>query len=328
MKILLVTDTHLGINHSSELYHDVVYRLFKEIKGVCQKNNIGIVVHLGDFFHERRSLNTKTQSVAHKIAGLFNDKLYMYIILGNHDVYYKTKLDPTSLDIFKKYPNIEIIKTVKYLNKDITLVPWSLLPERRHGYVFGHFDFSGFKMNTNYICENGLDPTKWQDFDHIYSGHFHWPSTKKNITYLGSSFPQTFHDIDSPRGYHIWEDGKLDFIEFTAAPKFIKILSDGEIKYKNISGNIIKLVFTEDYGSIKNQKIIDQISSFGPAKLQVDFSQVKIEGTDETLETMDASLLDHQEIIKEYIDKSELPNFVKKNILLSMIETLQEENNG
>lgn len=324
MKLLLVTDTHLGINHSSELYHDVVYKLFKEIKEFCQRENIGTVVHLGDFFHERRSLNTKTQSVAHKIASLFNDKLCMYIVLGNHDIYYKTKLDPTSLDIFKNYPHIEIIKTIKHLTKDITLVPWSLLPNRRRGYVFGHFEFTGFKMNTNYICEIGLDPTKWSDFEHIYSGHFHWPSTRKNITYLGSSYPQTFHDVDSPRGYHIWEDGKLDFIEYTAAPKFIKMKTD-DIDHNKIRNNIVKLVFTEDYGSVKNQKIIDEASSFGPARLNPDFSQVKIEGTDEQIETMDASLLDHQAIIREYVNKSELPNFVRKKTLLTMIETLQED---
>ena len=324
MKLLLVTDTHLGISHSSELYHDVVLRLFKEIQGYCRQENIGIVIHLGDFFHERRVLNTKTQAVAHQIAELFNNKLCMYVILGNHDCYYKNNLKPTTLDVFKKYPHIEVVKTVKELNKDITLVPWSLHPERQHGYLFGHFEFIGFKMNTNYLCENGQDPTNWKQYKHIYSGHFHWPSTRGNITYLGSSYPQTFHDVDSPRGYYVWEDGELEFIEYTFAPKFVKIKTDN-INNNKITNNIVKLIFTEDYGSIKNQKIIDQISSFGPIKVQPDFSQVKIEGTEDTIETADASLLDHAEILHEYVNKTKLPAFVKKSTLLTMIEQLKED---
>lgn len=327
MKLLLLGDTHLGIYQSSELYHDIVYKLFEEIKDYCISNNINTILHLGDFFHERKVLNTKTQWVAHQIANLFQSSdISFHIIVGNHDCYYKNSIEPTALDIFKNYENIYVWKeTTELFDGELQVVPWGQLPIRQEGYVFGHFEFSGFKMNSNYICEHGLDPTDWKKFKQIYSGHFHWPSSKGNITYLGSAYPQTFHDIDSPRGYYIWDDGDLEFIEYKNCPKFIKI-ETSNINNNKIKNNIVKLVFTEDYGSIKNQKIIDDVISFNPTKIQVDFSQVKIEGTEDTLETMDASLLDHQEILQEYIKKTDLPSFVKKKTLLTMIEKLKDEN--
>ena len=63
MKYLLVADTHLGIKKASERYHNVVYNLFEEIINVCKEINITEVIHLGDFFHERKVTNTKTLSI-------------------------------------------------------------------------------------------------------------------------------------------------------------------------------------------------------------------------------------------------------------------------
>ena len=40
MKILLVSDTHLGYNKSSDMYHDIVLQLFKNIYKTCLERNI------------------------------------------------------------------------------------------------------------------------------------------------------------------------------------------------------------------------------------------------------------------------------------------------
>jgi DNA repair exonuclease SbcCD nuclease subunit len=327
MKILLVTDTHLGINKSSELYHNVVYTLFEEIYKTCLEKNIRHIVHLGDFFHNRKELNTKTQAVAHKIAKLFTDDL-VWLILGNHDCYYKDRLHPTPAELFEQYSNWRVLDEPTAILDDIVLCPYNTIPVGfRGGYCMGHFEFVGFKMNSSYVCEKGQSPEDIapNDFKHIYSGHFHTPSTKNNITYLGSPYQQTFHDIDNKLGYHIFEDGELEFIEFTSAPKF-KIVKTDSFDEKEIKGNIVKLVYTEDYGTMKNQEIIDIVLGCGPVRLQTDFSNVKIEGTDEKLEESDASLLDHDEIITDYINKTEVPERIKKKTLLGMIEKLRREN--
>ena len=212
MKYLLVADTHLGIKQASEKYHNVVYNLFEEIINVCKERNISEVIHLGDFFHERKATNTKTLSVALKIAELFRlNSITLYIIVGNHDIYFKNSLDPTILETFKNNNNIKVISEVTKLSDDIVLCPWSLLPTEGK-FLFGHFEITGFKMNSSYICENGIAPDGFNGYEHVYSGHFHMPSSKGNITYLGSAFPQTFHDIGSIHGYYIFDNGELEFI--------------------------------------------------------------------------------------------------------------------
>jgi DNA repair exonuclease SbcCD nuclease subunit len=325
MRYLFIADSHLGINKSNDFYHEVVYTLFDEITEVCTTRDINTIVHLGDFFHERKALNTKTQSIAHGIAHLLQD-FTTYILIGNHDIYFKDKLYPTALELFKKYEHIYVIDK-QYEMDELVLVPWGILPEADTfgaEYCVGHFNIVGFQMNNYFKSTSGLDPKVLKDFKHVYSGHFHTPSSHGNITYLGSPYPHTFNDIDSRRGYYIWENGDLEFIEFKSAPKF-RIIHTSTINKDEIRGNHVRLVFDEDYGSIQNQQVIDEVWQFKPYKLHPDFSGVKIEGTEERLEETEASLLDHDEIIKEYIRKTEFPPTIRESTLLSMIEKLREE---
>lgn len=328
MKILLLTDNHLGINNSSDMYHDINLELFKEIKQTCIKYNITKICHLGDFFHDKRSLNTKTQSIAHEIAKMFEKDFHFKLILGNHDCYYKEKLNPNVAELLKKYQGFEIIDKPT-LWDNIMLCPWGTVPGRSNAeYCMGHFQFIGFKMNNSYVCEGGLsiEEIAPANFKHIYSGHFHTPSNKNNITYLGSPYQMTFADINSPRGYYIWDNGELEFIQFMKAPVF-KIIKSDNINAAEIATNIVRLVFVEDEGSLKNQQIIDSVLDRNPVRLQVDFSQIKMEGTEEKMEeSLDATLLDHDGIIIEYINKTELPPKIKKKTLLTMIEKLRRRN--
>lgn len=326
MKALIVADTHLGINKSSEKYHEVVKNLFTEILDVCKEKNIERVIHLGDFFHERKATNTKTLNIAHKIADSFEQSnVLMYIIVGNHDIYFKDSLIPTTLEIFKEYTQVKVINEITEID-NLILCPWGSIPTGYHGgFCMGHFEINGFKMNSTYICNAGEDANTFKDFEHVFSGHFHTPSSHGNITYLGSAFPQTFHDLGNHHGYYIFDNGETEFIEYTGAPKFIEYRTGDDIATQSLTGNIVKLIFTEDFGTVKNQQIIDEIWSHGPFRVKPDFSNVKIEGTEETQDASTIGLLDHGEILKEYVVKSEFPEHLKKKTILSMIEKLKEE---
>lgn len=331
MKAVILADIHLGINKSSDKYHEIAYNLFEEIIDVCNEKNIKNVIILGDFFHERKATNTKTLNIAHKIADIFEQSnVLMYIIIGNHDIYFKDSLIPTTLEIFKEYNQVKVIDKITEID-NIVLCPWGLMPITSSSeYCMGHFEINGFKMNSNYICDTGQEPNSFKDFKKTFSGHFHTPSSHGNITYLGSAFPQTFHDLGSKHGYYIFENGEMEFIEYTGAPKFVQYKTSEPISHdiatENLTGNIVKLIFTEDYGNVKNQQIIDEVYSYEPFKVKSDFSQAKIEGTEEIQDASTIGLLDHREIIKEYIKKSDFPTHLKKKTILSMIDKLLEEN--
>jgi DNA repair exonuclease SbcCD nuclease subunit len=268
-------------------------------------------------------MNTKTQNVAHEIADMLNG-FKLFVIIGNHDTYYKNNILPTSLKIFRKYDNIQIIRSPIFLDNDIVLVPWGVeIPPTHYKYCMGHFEIAGFHMNDNYVCKKGQDPSDFDQFQKIFSGHFHTPSRQGKITYLGSPFQQTFHDADSTRGYYIFENGELDLIEFKKYPHFVK-MSTENIRPMKINGNIIKLTFEKDYGTIENEKIIEGVMSKEPYQIHVDFSKISYE-LDEVPDEDLPDMIDHDEIIKDYVSRIEKPTNIKESTLLEIINKLTGE---
>lgn len=321
-KLLLISDTHLGLQNSIDLWHDVTIHLFQEVTDFCLTNDIDTILHLGDFFHVKTSTNHKTLDVAYQIAKI-TSSLKMIIITGNHDIYYKEQIYPSSLKYFEDLDHIEVIKKPTVIDDYLCLIPWGCeIPNEGH-FCFGHFEINGFHQNNTSVCKNDkLTIESFKRFIGVYSGHFHTPSSQKNISYIGSAFPQTFHDVNSPRGYYVFDNGDLEFIEYKSAPKFIELHTEKELN--NIEGNIVKVVFDKDYGTNQNEKIIENIEKQNPIRLIADFS--KIENKELEDDSEDFSMVEHDTIIKSWIksDKN-IPEHLNKRTLENMIMKLKEE---
>jgi len=330
VKKLLVTDTHLGLYSDADAWLDIVLNFFKYVVKYCHKNNINQIIHLGDFFDNRKSLNTKTQHQAHRIAKILGavKDLETHIIVGNHDCYYKNQIHPNTLELFKEYKHIKVIDEPTLLD-GILLVPWGCVPTKGDAhnvaYCFGHFAINGFYMNDSYKCKDGISKATFKDFKKVLSGHFHTPSSNNGIHYLGAPYGQTFHDAGGVRGFHTFEDGKLDFIEYEGAPKFIKIHTVAEpLDESSIKGNIVRIIFDKDYGTTANQDIIDNILKSEPFLYSVNFTN--IDSDDGEIVSDDSIEMDSKEqIVDQFIDNQAFPTNIHIGMLKSMFKKLMRE---
>jgi DNA repair exonuclease SbcCD nuclease subunit len=328
-KYLIVCDTHLGIHKSSDVWHQSTIKLFETIVDECHRRNIDTIIHLGDWFDDRKFLNIKTFSISDFISDMLKE-FNVYILVGNHDAYYKTNISTTSLGIFKEHKNITIIDTVRKID-DFLVVPWNSLTEdileKGGKYLLGHLEINTFYTSNTYeFNQSAFEPSHFKNFDLVISGHFHIPSKKNNIIYLGSPFHMSFNDVNSNRGFYIFEDEKLEFLEFTEYPRFVIIDTENEIKQDQIKGNIVKVKFRKDYGTNENNKIIENIQLLEPLQLHIDFSNISlIENNNSSLsidETENIKLKDHKTIFYDYIDKVNQPNNLKKQTIKKMIESI------
>jgi DNA repair exonuclease SbcCD nuclease subunit len=323
---LLLSDTHLGLKNASDFWLEVTLNLFREVRDFCLTRNIDTVIHLGDWFDEKKTTNQKVLDYAYRIVSLM-EPLKILIITGNHDIYYKESISPSSLACFRNIPNVEVITEPTTVEDNLILVPWKQNPPKHSGFCFGHFEITDFSMNNTSVCRNGQNASDFKHFKHVYSGHFHTPSSRDNITYIGSAFQQTFNDVGSSRGYYAWENGDMEFVEYKDAPKFVKVHTSTDIQESDITGNIVKLIYDEDYGTNKNTKILESVESMNPVKLLPDFTNVSVEEDQQTLNDEGSfTLLDHDDIIREYIesDKS-MPKNINRKVLLKMIYNMKGE---
>lgn len=326
MKCLLFTDLHLGIHNNSDIWLEKSILLAKTMSDYGTKHNIKNIICLGDFFNDRRSLNTKTIDTAHNFIEILKD-FNLYVIIGNHDTYFKNTSEVHSLRMFNGYEHVTIVND-RFNIENITLVSWGSQSTHKddNKVLMGHFEINGHKMNNSMVVEHAeLNPKDFSEYDIVLSGHFHTPSKGNNINYIGSCMPFTFNDVDSSRGFYEFDSTTLDlkFIEFNDAPKYVIQYSDKEINKNKITNNIVKLVYVNDVSTENADLLLADIQSLNPLFLFTEFKNVN---SDEFISQDDVSfeLKDNMQIFNQYIDKLKLPEYIQIDKLKSLLNSLNE----
>ncbi len=236
----IITDTHFGYkgNNKTILSEHLEY-FDKIVFPYILKNNIKNVFHLGDLFDNRNSIDIfVVNEVKKQFIDFFRkNKINLYVITGNHDVYYKNTNEVNSLNMFSsEYIKIyyEGINELNLENYKIALIPWLNQPLdvcNHYDLILGHFEFKNFHFNKSIISENGLESENFSKFARlVLSGHYHLKSQKNNVFYLGSPYQLNWNDFNTQHGFYSIQDNKLKFIENNFSTKFIKIYYNEDIK--------------------------------------------------------------------------------------------------
>ena len=104
----------------------------------------------------------------------------VYIILGNHDLYYREKRDLNSIEFARDLPNIVMIDE-HFLEGNVSIIPWLVGDEHKKlnkidcKYMFGHFELPYFKMNAMVEMPDhgGITASDISNPEYVFSGHFH-----------------------------------------------------------------------------------------------------------------------------------------------------------
>ena len=223
MKLAILNDTHCGIRNSSDIFMKYQESFYTDIFfPYLLENNITQILHLGDYYDNRKTVNFKA---LHHNRKIFLEKLREYgitmdIILGNHDCYFKNTNDLNSLkELLGHYMNeVNIIEEPRIMDYDgckIGLVPW-INPENEEEYlkfiknckteiIGAHLELTGFEMDRGLECRDGMSPTHFDKFEMVLTGHFHAKSTRGNIYYLGSQMEFYWNDCHDKKYFHIFD---------------------------------------------------------------------------------------------------------------------------
>lgn len=238
MKIAFINDTHFGCRNDSPFFLENAVSFFeKQFFPFLEENNIRQVVHLGDFFDRRKFVNFNTLSVVRKrVVEAFEQKnINLHITIGNHDTYYRNTNNLNSLKelLSDKYKYITIYENPTIINFDdfcFGIIPWITKENETEVIEFiqncpckiigGHFEIVGFEVIAGVKHLHGLNVGSFNRFDRVLSGHFHIKQNEKNIYYLGTQYQMNFGDVNSRKGFHIY-DTQTDELEFIENPNNI-----------------------------------------------------------------------------------------------------------
>lgn len=351
MKVAIITDQHFGARNDSLHFLDFYEKFYDEtFFPAIDFAGINTLLILGDTFDRRKYVNFYSLQRAKK---MFFDKLAernikVYMLVGNHDTYYKNTNDVNSPTlVLEEYNNIKIIQSpqtihLEYGNvkSDICMMPWICVDNYDNSMeeikntsatvCMGHFEIEGFQMYRGAPSHEGLEPKLFDKFDMVFSGHYHHKSSRKNIHYLGNPYELTWQDHDDPRGFHIFDldTHELEFIQ-NPNKMFIKISYDdknSDIKeissmdLSHLTSTYVKVVVVNKINPYLFDTFITKIYQTNPLDITIaeDFTELEDINDDDVDQAEDTTT-----ILNKYVDN--LTTDLQKDRIKTMLRELYIE---
>lgn len=346
MKVVFITDTHLGARNGSSVFRELFRQYYRDVFfPYLKENNIRKVIHLGDFFDDRSKLGLNDiDYVINEFLPLLEEySISLDVVAGNHDVAYRNTNKVSSLSILKTsgWVNViddEVVKVHTGGNYSIYLCPWLNAENTEknleliktyandHAIIGGHFEIAGALMYRNSkACEHGQDHNLFKKYYRALSGHFHHYSIYGNVEYIGALFHYNWQDWNDWRGFTIFDTETGEFIkvenEYCLFHQYdyedlLKIDKKELAQY--VDGKIVRIQIFDEYNKIELKDLITTIETLKPVSVDViDNTIVESISVDKDQEVQDDKEID--DYFCEAIGSSNVDN---KDGLKSMFDDL------
>jgi DNA repair exonuclease SbcCD nuclease subunit len=228
-------------------------------------HNIEEIIFGGDLLHERQRIDSFTyMRVWEVLKKHMNGDLRLYLLLGNHDMWYATKWSVSSILPFSALPGVEVINKparIKIAGANFDFIPYTHDPiaalkelKKMPGqatYAVGHIALTGAKLNTHghaadvVIEHDGdmvvVDPTIFKDYEQVFLGHYHAEQQlADNVEYIGSPLELSFGEAFQKKHIIVFDAGKNEkkYIENTFSPKHLYLKQNQLDKY-DLTNNFV-----------------------------------------------------------------------------------------
>ena len=335
-KILLITDQHFGARNDNQVFLDKYQQFYSgTVIPFIKKNNIEQIICLGDTFDKRKAINFHSLDSAREMwfDPLKEMGVQMTMLIGNHDIYYKNTIKTNApQQLLGEYDNIEILTEPCYRTFNgvrILMLPWicddnrkkihQMVDESDAKVCFGHLELSTFEALPGIVMDHGDDPTRYEKFDLVCSGHFHMKSKRGNINYLGNPYQLYWSDYGQRRGFHTLNTSNLR-LSFHKNPHniFNKVYYD-EIRTSydvppdstSLTGSFVKLIVHNRENQVWFDRYIHHLQEVGVADLKIiEDVTLELKEADEAVKMEDTVTILEQ-YVNDLDDSIDKPNVVK-----------------
>ena len=339
MKIAIITDTHYGARKGSTHLHNYFQLFYDNIFfPTLEKENIDTIIHMGDVFDSRKSIDYQSLEWAKQVVFEPLRKYKVYAITGNHDCYYKNTNHVNSPELLlNDYSNILTFSKATEINVDgldILLLPWinsenydeslEAIQNSKSKVAMGHLEINGFKATRGHMMEDGMDTDVFSKFNAVYSGHFHTRSTDGKINYLGNPYEMYWNDVNDTRGFHIFDTDTIIHTPVNNPYKLFYNVYYEDTPYQTFDSTpyenkIVKVIVRKKTNPKQFQKFIDKLYATGIQDLKIIENFELIEGENFEMEEDENTL----SLLNRYIDESEFD--LDKNVIKGIFQDLYRQ---
>ena len=336
MKVAIITDQHFGARKNSKLFHDYFLKFYNDIFfPYLKENGITTIVDMGDTFDSRKGIDFSSLAWAkdNYYDRLKDMGIHIHTIVGNHTAYYKNTNNVNAVDLLlREYDNVTVYSEateVKLGRLKTLFIPWinqeneektnQLIKNSNCKYAMGHLELNGFKAHRGCIMDHGHESELYNQYERVFSGHYHTRSDNGKIFYLGNPYEMFWNDVEDPRGFTIFDTESLDHFHVDNPYRMFYNIYYNDTPHQLFDaseyGNKIVKVIVREKTSVKDfEKFIDKLYEVGVADLKIvenftlqEAEDFEVSESEDTMSILDRYIQDAD----INLDKSKIQNIMR-----------------
>lgn len=341
-KFLLFSDIHVHPHkHNNQRLNDCLSALdwvFREAKA----HKVDAVLFGGDLLHDRQKIDSLTYMGTFKVLEKYQEeKFQVYLLLGNHDLWFGNSTKISSTYPFGALKNFEVIDSTQsrkicgdiwhfmpYTHDPIEELKKLPLEEIASSYLLGHLSIDGARLNSagsiaDVSIENDGDmvkvgPSLFKGYKHAFFGHYHGAQKlAKNIEYIGSPLQLSFGEADESK-HIILLDTNLDditYIENTFSPRHFYLTQDD---YQSFDKDLLKNAFVDitisDITDVSLKKDLEKFSeenNIATVRVRAESKQLD----EHVVSDVKKILSDEKKLLENYLEQQAVVDLDKDMLL-------------
>jgi len=359
-KLGIFTDIHTGVEKDSPLRLKETQKCNDWVIQTFKQQGVDYVIFMGDLFHSRYQINTNTLNYGIKlIEELSYNFEKLFLILGNHDIYYKNVNTVNSVSFLQKLsPNDNIIVIeddpvfFKIYDQSFGLFPWgfdlmnanSLIKDfKKLNYVFGHFECNGIELAGSVSDGSKYNLTDLFTLsDYVFSGHYHinkqYKRKNSTLNMIGSSLQLDWGDYNKEKYIYTLDPitNKIEQFKNTVNARFEKVFYSILLKNKYSAeqlsqlckNNFIKFVIDDKYKFEKILSFTEILKSYNPLNIELDYIISISDGviSESAEKTIANKAKDNLTYLLEYIEEiGKETNKIDESISIQLLKELTQK---
>lgn len=361
MKFIIFSDIHIHPHKKSTERLDDCIKVLEWVFESALSRKINNILFLGDLFHDRQKIDVLTYQNTFEVLEkyLCNNKINLFLLLGNHDLWHYQKLDISSVNPLRKLPGIKVINKPSVLKisessdddfyfaflpythnpiNDLIEIEkeWKLKVKNDQNKILGgHISVDGAVWNVKYkttadvTVEHDGDMVRvgsdiFKNWDKVFLGHYHAEQKLDDIVeYVGSPLQLSFGEAFQKK--HIIEfdtdSFESEYIENTFSPKHF-IIKEDELEKYPLEGNFVRLEVEDIADRQINEVRQNLVERSKVSSLEIKQIQKK---EDHIISDAKSILYKESEMIEKYVEQASIDNLDKEVLIKVGREICQED---
>jgi DNA repair exonuclease SbcCD nuclease subunit len=325
-EVLLFTDIHIHPHKRRNERLEDCLKVLDWVFETAEKRKIKSILFGGDLFHDRQKIDVYTYQKTFEILQkwLKKDIFHLYLVLGNHDLWFNDQTSISSVTPLSSLPNVKVIDKPLRLNIEESL--WDMIPfthdpisaitklDSQDGdpeYALGHLAIDGAILHGSSIADVAIEhdgemvkisPNLFKKYKHVYLGHYHCSQVlEPNVEYIGSPLELSFGEAFQEKHIIILncKSGKKEYITNDFSPKHL-VISPEDIEKYDLDKNFVRVVVDDISATdlLDMRKDISKDKNLGSLEIRQQKRKIDIDSIDNAK----AIIFKEDEMITQYVD--------------------------